>query len=123
MALPILLSLMQAGDWTKNDSKALHNTTDGKLTLLKVFKDGCQYCDYMELHVFSDSKVLSTLKKNFFLYEVNSQNEKMPFDLDGKFTPSFYILDKKGTVIKHLLGAWTKSDFMDIIKPYLKVNR
>jgi len=105
----------QASIWQAYDASIWQKMGSQKLLLIKVERDGCRYCAYMDREVFSDSEVQKVLDRHFELVNVNISHERMPLQLDGERTPGFYVVDHQGKVIKQLLGAWTKEDFMDII--------
>jgi len=114
------MSLGQAMVWKSYDDTTLHQLDKDKLLLIKVIRDDCYYCNYMDKKVFSDSAMQTLLLKHFALIKVNISHEAMPLGLEGKMTPTFYFINKQGKVIKRLLGAWSKTDFEDIVQKIIK---
>ncbi len=117
------ISMIFASSWQSFDAKKVAALPDNQLLLIKVMRNNCAYCSYMENRVFSDKKVSDLLAANFSLIKVNASHESLPFGLKGTMVPSFYVINKKAEVFKHIRGAFTKEDFIDLIAPYMKEKR
>lgn len=114
----LMTNLLQASLWKHFTQGEIANSD--KLMLIKVIRDDCQYCCYMNRQVFSDEKLMQTLDSKFTLYTVNVSHESMPFNLKASVVPSFYILDQKHKLLKTIVGAWSKKDFLDFLAPFFK---
>lgn len=89
-----------------------------KMILIEATSDYCGYCIKMKKEVLSDKEVKEAISKKFIFKEVLISSEKLPFKLDSEFggmTPTFFILDEKGKLIKQIPGSWGKKDFLDFL--------
>jgi len=94
-----------------------------KIILVEAFSKTCYYCKKMDKEVFSLPIVKNAIFKNFIFVRVDIDKTKLPLGLDKRYkhmTPTFFTLSPNGK-FKHMYpGAWTKDDFLLILKENLK---
>jgi len=95
---------------------------ENKIILVEAMSNTCYYCKKMQKEVISLPEVQNELFKNFIYIKVDIDKTKLPLGLDKRYkhmTPTFFTLNPNGK-FKHMYpGAWTKDDFMLILKENL----
>jgi hypothetical protein len=95
---------------------------ENKIILVEAMSKTCYYCKKMKKEVLSKPEVQNAIFKNFVYIEVDIDKTKLPLGLDARYkhmTPTFFTLSSNGK-FKHMYpGAWTKDDFMLILKENL----
>ncbi|RUM72104.1 MAG: hypothetical protein DSZ08_01730 [Sulfurovum sp.] len=93
---------------------------ENKIMIIQATAPHCRYCAKMEKEVLKDKKIVDLLKKEFVVVSVDLSKEVLPMDLRVRMTPTFFFIfvnDKNEKVkIKRIPGAWSKEDFLDILK-------
>ncbi len=90
-----------------------------KMILIEATSSYCGYCVKMKKNVLQDKEVQDFINKKYIFQEVYVDANKLPFDLDKEFggmTPTFFILESNGKLVKQIPGSWGKEDFLDFIK-------
>jgi len=85
----------------------------------------CHYCREFKRDVLSSQEVQDLLSKSYIFVEVDVDKFKLPFNLKKVYqhiTPSFFILDENGKLIKHYPGSWKRRDFITILKSHKGQN-
>lgn len=88
----------------------------GKIIMIDVVRTECHYCQKMDIVVFQDKKMSSYLKKNFIPVRINLDTDKLLQGMHVDFTPTFYFIDKKGKIVKRVIGSWNLEDFKFILE-------
>lgn len=89
-----------------------------KMILIEATSEYCGYCVKMKKEVLSDKEVKEVISKKYIFKEIMVGSQKLPFALEDEFggmTPTFFILDANGKLLKQIPGSWNKSDFLDFI--------
>ena len=93
---------------------------EDKIILIKAVAPHCRYCKKMEEKVLIDKKIVNLLNKEFIIVSVDVSKETLPLDLRVSMTPSFFFVfiekENDKVKIKRIPGAWSKEDFLDILK-------
>ena len=93
---------------------------EDKIILIKAIAPHCRYCKKMEEKVLVDKKIIDLLNKEFVIVSVDVSKETLPLDLRVSMTPSFFFVfvekENDKVKIKRIPGAWSKEDFLDILK-------
>jgi thioredoxin-related protein len=93
---------------------------ENKIILIKATAPHCRYCKKMEEKVLVDKKIVDLLNKEFVIVSVDVSKETLPLDLRVSMTPSFFFVfiekENENVKIKRIPGAWSKEDFLDILK-------
>jgi len=93
---------------------------EDKIILIKATAPHCRYCKKMEEKVLVDNSIVELLQKEFVIVSVDVSKETLPLDLRVSMTPSFFFVfvekDNDKMKIKRIPGAWSKEDFLDILK-------
>jgi len=93
---------------------------EDKIILIKAIAPHCRYCKKMEEKVLIDKKIVDLLNKEFVIVSVDVSKETLPLDLRVSMTPSFFFVfvekENDKVKIKRIPGAWSKEDFLDILK-------
>lgn len=116
LLLSITASLAAGGFWADDfDTARAEAAQSGKIIMIEAVREVCRYCRIMEHEVFSDTQVQQELSSRFVPLKVDIGKESLPLGIRARVTPSFYFVDTKGNVVKKLVGAWTKEDFLEIV--------
>lgn len=93
---------------------------ENKILLIEAVAPHCRYCQQMKENALSDPKVIDLLRKEFITVSVDLSKEELPLDLRVSMTPTFFFIfvdnEKDKIKIKRIPGAWSKEDFLDILK-------
>jgi len=96
---------------------------ENKILIVEAMSKTCYYCKKMDKEVLSLPIVKNAIFKNFIYIKVDIDKTKLPLGLDKRYkhmTPTFFTLSSNGK-FKHMYpGAWTKDDFLLILKENLK---
>jgi len=91
-----------------------------KIIIIEAIAPHCRYCTKMQKDVLSDSDVIALLKKEFITVSVDLSKEELPLELRVSMTPTFFFIfvDKQKDKVKtkRIPGAWSKEDFLSILK-------
>ena len=116
----VLLLLFSFNLYANNENSILSKAKiENKKILVYVTSKYCFYCKKMDSEVLSLDEIKDKISKNFVYLKVDTQENKLPFNLQKeykKITPSFFFLDKNGKFLKQYPGSWTKEDFILILK-------
>lgn len=112
----LTLSLMAWAQvlWDQYDAALYQRAKEsGKLVMVEVMSPNCKYCRYMDEEVFSDEEVADVLNRDFLSVKVD-KNDPVPFKT--AMVPSFFFVDPdSGEVVKKVIGAWAKGDFLQVL--------
>jgi len=96
---------------------------DSKIVIIKATAPHCRYCTKMDREVLVDKDIVKLLKKEFIMVSVDLSKDVLPLDLRVSMTPTFFFIfpekNKEKVKIKRIPGAWSKEDFLDILKESL----
>jgi thiol-disulfide isomerase/thioredoxin len=98
-------------DKALQDAKLEH-----KIIMIKVMTKECHYCRKMEREVMIESDVVNAIKKDFIPVAIDISVHKLPLGLKAEVTPSFIFIDESEKVIMNVPGAWSKEDFISLLK-------
>ncbi len=85
-----------------------------KVILIDVIHKDCRFCIKMGKN-FNDAKMSKWLEDKFIFVKIDIDNEKLPFDVEIPFTPTFLFV-KDGKIIKIIPGYWDNDDFKYLTK-------
>ena len=103
--------------------KALKVAKDeDKIILIKVSRKNCYFCKKMEREVFSDKEVITAINKEFTVVKIDIGKEELPLNLKKGMTPTFIFVNKNEKIMGKIPGAWTKKDFLEILKEAVKAK-
>lgn len=97
--------------------------SENKNILVYATSKTCYYCKKMEKNVLSLKDVKSSIYKDFLYLVVDIDKVKLPFktqDIFKGITPTFFFLSNKGKILSQNPGAWTKEDFLSLLKENMK---
>ncbi len=94
---------------------------EDKIIIIKATAPRCRFCIKMDKKVLTDEKVVDLLNKEFIIVSVDLSKQTLPLDLRASMTPSFFFIfvdknNKDNVKIKRIPGAWSKEDFLEILK-------
>jgi len=89
---------------------------EDKIILIKLTREHCHFCKKMEREVFSEEEVNRAIKKDFTMVELDIGKEGLPLNLKKGMTPTFIFVTKNEKIMGKIPGAWTKKDFLEILK-------
>jgi len=96
---------------------------EDKIIIIKATAPHCRYCAKMDREVLIDKNIVNLLKKEFIVVSVDLSKDILPLDLSVSMTPTFFFIfpqkNKDKVKIKRIPGAWSKEDFLDILKESL----
>ncbi len=92
------------------------------IIIIKLTREHCHFCKKMDREVFSDKEVIEALDKNFIVVEVDIGKETPPLGLKMGMTPTFIFVNEKEKIMAKIPGAWTKQDFLEILKEAVKAK-
>ena len=96
---------------------------EDKIIIIKATAPHCRYCAKMDREVLIDKNIVNLLKKEFIMVSVDLSKDVLPLDLSVSMTPTFFFIfpekNKDKVKIKRIPGAWSKEDFLDILKESL----
>jgi len=87
-----------------------------KLIMIKVMTKECHYCRKMEREVMIEQEVIQAIKKDFIPVAIDISIHQLPLGLKAEVTPSFIFIDEESHVLMNVPGAWSKEDFMALLK-------
>lgn len=108
--------ILSESDFNDNDLLNIAKN-EQKNILVYGFADNCYFCDTMK-PVFKDFEVEQLLNENFIFIKVNSEKQKLPFNLNKHYkriTPSFFFVDKNGNYLNSYPGSFKVEDFLRIL--------
>ena len=95
---------------------------DDKIIMIKVSREHCYFCKKMEREVFSDEEVIKAINKEFTVVKIDIGKEELPLNLKKGMTPTFIFVTKEEKIMGKIPGAWTKKDFLEILKEAVKAK-
>jgi thioredoxin-related protein len=114
-------------DYVSFDKALIRAKKENKIIIIKATAPHCRYCKKMDRDVLVDQAIVNILKKEFIVVSVDVSKEVLPLDLRVSMTPSFFfVFAKEGkdkVKIKRIPGAWSKEDFLDILKESILVKK
>lgn len=123
VAILIFVMSLMAFDWPSDYDAALAQAKkENKDIYLFIGSESCPYCTKMKESVFSDKKVIETLKKNYILLYLSRDIDDIPDTLESKPVPRHYFLDKNGKVIYGTIGGRSIDGFYELLQE-VKENR
>jgi len=91
-----------------------------KIIIIEAIAPHCRYCIKMQKEVLVDKDIRALLEKEFITVSVDLSKEALPLGLRVSMTPTFFFIfadqNKDKVKIKRIPGAWTKEDFLTILK-------
>jgi thioredoxin-related protein len=93
----------------------------GKNIIIEATSKYCHYCKTFKREVLESKEVADAIAKDYIFIEVDMEKSKLPFGLAKVYqqiTPSFFILNQNGKLLKHYPGSWKKRDFLTILKSH-----
>ena len=100
---------------------------EDKIIIIKATAPHCRYCIKMEKEVLLDKKIEKLLNEEFLVVSVDLSKETLPLGLRVRMTPTFFFIfvnDNNDKVkIKRIPGAWSKEDFLDILKESIEAKK
>lgn len=112
----MLTSLLNAVEWRTYDAALIEQKRSHKPLMLDVVRTNCHYCINMEKTVFDDKEMSEWIEKRFIPVKINMDTTKPPLGLSVTFTPTFYFVDEKNTILKKIPGSWNIEDFKDLTR-------
>ncbi len=98
---------------------------EDKIILVKATAPHCRYCVKMD-KICHDKDIVKLLNESFVIVPVDLGEETLPLGLHVSMTPTFFFIfvDKNSdkVKIKRIPGAWSKEDFMDILKESIEAK-
>ena len=96
---------------------------ENKVILLKLTREHCHFCRKMDREVFEEAEVRNALNKDFKVVEIDIGEEgSLPLGLKKGMTPTFIFVNKEEKIMAKIPGAWTKKDFLEILKEAVKAK-
>lgn len=96
--------------------------SEDKLIFIDAYADWCKPCKWMESNTFSDKEVGEAFNKNFINLKIDMEKGEGP-DIARKYQvrayPTMLLINGEGEVIKRILGAKKKDDFLKEVKEYI----
>jgi len=93
---------------------------EDKIIMIKATASHCHYCIKMDREVLVEDTVVQALQKDFIVVSVDVGKESLPLGLKASMTPTFFFIfvdkDKDKVRTKRIPGAWSKEDFLEILK-------
>jgi len=93
-----------------------------KIILIKLTREHCHFCKKMDREVFADPEVVTALNNDFTVVEIDIAKEPLPLGLKRGMTPTFIFVTEKEKIMAKIPGAWTKEDFLEILKEAVKAK-
>lgn len=115
--VPLMLSslLAKGVEWKSWDEGRILAKKSHKIILLDAVREGCHYCDEMDMAVFRDPQMAEEIQKRFVPVKIVLNRQKMPLNLDVSMTPTFYFISADQKVLKSVPGSWNREDFRTIM--------
>ncbi len=124
-------------DMKVHEEKGIHNLPfetalkrakkEDKIIIIKATAPHCRYCMKMEKEVLLDKKIVDLLNKEFLVVDVDLGKDTLPLDLRVRMTPTFFFIfvnaNNDKVKIKRIPGAWSKEDFLDILKESITAKK
>ncbi|ACO04732.1 MULTISPECIES: thioredoxin family protein [Persephonella] len=91
----------------------------GKMMIIYIHSDHCQYCRKMEATTFKNRKVEEVLERFFVPVKVEKNSEeglnvRKIYGYMG--TPTFHFIQPDGKKVYSLFGAWNEKEFLEILR-------
>ena len=116
LALLFIGTALSAVEWRSYDAALIEQKKSHKPLMLDIVRTNCHYCINMEKEVFEDKEMGAWIEKKFIPVKINIDNTKPPLGISVSFTPSFFFVDDKGTILKKIPGSWNIEDFKDLTR-------
>jgi len=99
---------------------------ENKNIIIEASTPSCPYCQKMKHEVFAAKDVRRLLDRGYIFADINVESSRLPYGLDRHYkqaTPSFFILDGNGRLMFAHPGAFSKDDFVNILKRYIPKSK
>ncbi len=93
-----------------------------KIILIKLTREHCHFCKKMDREVFADEEVIKALNGEFTVVEIDIGKDPLPLGLKRGMTPTFIFVTEDEKIMAKIPGAWTKKDFLEILKEAIKAK-
>jgi len=93
-----------------------------KIILIKLTRENCHFCKKMDREVFLDEEIIEAISKNFTVVEIDIGKDELPLNLKKGMTPTFIFINENEKIMAKIPGAWTKKDFLEILKEAVKAK-
>lgn len=107
-------------DYLSFDKALMHAKKENKIIIIKATAPHCRFCHKMEKEVLINKEILNLIKKEFVMVSVDLSKSELPLDLRVSMTPTFFFIfpekESDKVKIKRIPGAWSKDDFLAILK-------
>jgi len=106
-------------DFIKNDYKKAFKEAEklDKLIFVDVYTDWCGPCKLMDKTVFKDRQVSKFYNQKFVNLKINAEKglgAKFAKEYNTEVYPTYYFLDKEGTIIYTSRGGKNTDDFLKL---------
>lgn len=106
-----------------DDAKIIKDATNaGKHIIVFATAQDCYFCKKMKKDVLELTEVQEAINEDYIFIEVDVDYVSLPLNLKEKFkgmTPTFFVLTSGGELLHTYPGAWSKKDFLSILKENL----
>ena len=103
---------------------ANNNIKYGKMVLLYVEMDYCQWCKKMDREVFDDNTRFQQLKKVFHIARITKESGNMPSFIKPKYYPTTYILSSDGeSIVEEIEGYMKPKRYIQYLKTLDEIER
>jgi thioredoxin-related protein len=101
-----------------------NNIKYGKLILLYIEMENCQWCKKMDTVVFDDKQNLAKLEKIYHVVRMKKESGNIPLFVHPELFPTTYILSSDGTtVIEELQGFMKAKNYVNYLKVIDEIER
>lgn len=94
-----------------------------KLIFVDAYAVWCGPCKWMEANTFQEKEVGEAFNKNFINLKIDMEKGEGP-ELARKYNvrayPTMFLIDGDGKVIKRILGAKKKDQFLSEVEEFIK---
>jgi len=87
-----------------------------KIVMIKAMSKECHFCRKMDREVLIEQEVRDAIKKDFISVSIDVSKHSLPLGLKADLTPSFIFIDEYKNILMNVPGAWSKSDFLALLK-------
>ncbi len=94
---------------------------EDKIIIIKAMTKECHFCRKMEREVMIEDEIIAAIKKDFIAVSIDVSTHSLPLGLKAVVTPTFIFVDENAKVLMNVPGAWSKEDFMELLKE-AKIN-
>ena len=87
-----------------------------KIIMIKAMTKECHFCRKMEREVMIEEDIVKAIEKDFIPVSIDVSVHALPLGLKTQVTPSFIFIDENAQVLMNIPGAWSKMDFIELLK-------